>query len=69
MNIKMKAALRVGALIGWAFVGVIVFYILKMFLSVPIIIGICVGALIGSLLYNLYKIFLAIEEMNEQAKK
>jgi hypothetical protein len=33
------------------------------------IIGIIVGALVGILMYNLYRIFLAMEEMKERNKK
>jgi hypothetical protein len=69
MDIRIKAALRMAAVIGWAFVGVIVFYMLTMFLSDAMLIGITVGALIGVLMYNLYRIFLSMEEMKERNKK
>jgi exosortase/archaeosortase len=69
MDIRVKAALRMAAVIGWAFVGVGVLYLLTMFLSDAMIIGIIVGALVGVLMYNVYRIFLSIEEMKERNKK
>jgi hypothetical protein len=69
MDIRLKAALRMAAVIGWAFVGVGVLYLLTMFLSDAMILGIIVGALVGILMYNLYRIFLAMEEMKERNKK
>ena len=69
MDIRLKAALRMAAVFGWAFVSVIVFYFMTMFLSDAMILGIIVGALFGTLTYNLYRIFLSIEEMKERNKK
>jgi exosortase/archaeosortase len=69
MDIRVKAALRMAAVIGWAIVGVGVLYLLTMFLSDAMILGIIVGALVGILMYNLYRIFLAMEEMKERNKK
>jgi hypothetical protein len=69
MDIRLKAALHMSAVIGWAFVGVGIFYLLTMFLSDAMILGIIVGALVGILMYNLYRIFLAMEEMKERNKK
>lgn len=69
MDIRLKALLRMVSLFGAAFVGVAVFYAMTMFLSDATIFGIIIGALVGFTLYNLYRMFLAIEEMKERYKK
>ena len=69
MDIRMKALIRMGTVFAAAFVGVVVFYALTMFLSDAMVFGIIVGALGGITLYNLYRMFLAIEEMKERNKK
>lgn len=69
MDIRLKALLRMAAVFGWAFVGVIIFYTLTMFLSDAMVFGIIIGALGGITLYNLYRMFLVMEEMKERNKK
>ena len=69
MDIRLKALLRMAAVFGAAFVGVIIFYTLTMFLSDAMVFGIIIGALGGITLYNLYRMFLVMEEMKERNKK
>lgn len=69
MDIRLKALLRMAAVFGAAFVGVIIFYTLTMFLSDAMVFGIIIGAMVGITLYNLYRIFLNMEEMKERNKK
>ena len=69
MDIRLKALLRVVTVLVVGFVGVVSFYAMTIFLSDAVLLGIVVGALVGILLYNLYRIFLAMEEMKESNKK
>jgi len=69
MDIRLKALLRMATVFGAGLIGTGVFYLLTMFLSDTMIIGIIVGALVGFLMYNLYRIFLTMEEMKERNKK
>ena len=69
MDIRLKALLRVVTVLVVGFVGVVSFYAMTIFLSDAVLLGIVVGTLVGILLYNLYGIFLAMEEMKESNKK
>jgi hypothetical protein len=69
MDIRLKAAFRMAAVFCVGLIAGGVIYLLTMFLSESMIIGIIVGVLVGILMYNLYRIFLAMEEMKERNKK
>ena len=69
MDIRLKALLRVITVLAVGFVGVVSFYAMTIFLPDAVLLGIVVGTLVGILLYNLYRIFLAMEEMKESNKK
>jgi energy-converting hydrogenase Eha subunit A len=69
MDIRLKAAFRMAAVFCVGLIAGGVLYLLTMFLSDAMILGIIVGALVGILTYNLYRIFLAMEEMKERNKK
>lgn len=69
MDIRLKALLGMFSVLGAAFAGVAMVYAMTMFLSDAVIFGIIIGALVGFTLYNLYRMFLAIEEMKERYKK
>ena len=69
MDIRLKALLRMVAVFGAGLIGAGVFYLMTMFLSDTMVLGIIVGVLAGFLLYNLYRIFLTMEEMKERNKK
>jgi hypothetical protein len=69
MDIRVKAALRLGAVFGWAFVGVVIFYLMTLFLSDAMILGIIVGSMVVTLTTILYRIFLDIEKSKERNNK
>ena len=69
MNIKMKAALRMGAVFCIGLIGAGLFYITKTLVPEAVFFGTIIGTLVGIALYNVYRMFLALEEMKEQAKK
>jgi zinc transporter ZupT len=69
MDIRMKALLRMATVFAAGFGGVVAFYALTLFLSDAMVLGIIVGVLVGFLMYNLYRIFLTMEEMKERNKK
>ena len=69
MDIRLKAALRMGAVFGVGLLGAALFYFAASVVSEAVFFGVIAGALSGFTIYNLYRIFLSIEEMKERNKK
>ena len=69
MDIRVKAVLRMFAVLGVAAAAAGVLYLAVTFMSKAMLIGILSGVLGGVVLYNMYRIFLSIEEMKERNKK
>ena len=69
MDIRVKAALRMGAVFGAGLVSAGVVYLANTFMTEAVFIGVVLGAMGGFTLYNVYRIFLSIEEMKEKTKK
>lgn len=68
-DIRVKALLRMFAVLGVAAAGVGALYLAVTFMSKAMLIGILSGVLVGVVLYNMYRVFLSIEEMKERNKK
>jgi len=69
MNIKMKAAIRMGSVFCIGLIGAVLFYIAKTLVPETVFFGAIIGTLVGVALYNVYRMFLALEEMKELNKK
>ena len=69
MDIRMKALLRMAAVIGAGLICVVVIYLAMSVVSDVVVLGVVGGICVGIVLYNLYQIFLGMEEMKEQNKK
>ena len=69
MDIRVKAALRMGAVFGAGLLGAGLFYFASSVVSEAVFFGVIAGCFSGIFLYNAYRIFLSIEEMKEQNKK
>jgi hypothetical protein len=69
MDIRMKAALRMAAVIGAGLIASVVIYLAASVVPDVVVLGVVGGICVGIVLYNLYRIFLAMEEMKESNKK
>jgi hypothetical protein len=69
MDIRLKAALRMAAVFCVGLLGSALFYFAASVVSEAVFFGVIAGCLSGIVLYNVYRIFLSIEEMKERNKK
>lgn len=69
MDIRVKAALRMSAVFGVGMAAAGVLFLANTFVSQAFMVGTILGCLGGFALYNIYQIFLTIEQMKENNKK